>query len=331
MSIKVAIIGAGAISREHIAALKRIPNVEVRLVVSRDPDRARDVAALTGAVWSTRLEDAFGRDIDAVDICQRNPLHAPLAIAAAQHGKNILVEKPVALSLEDFDRMAAAARENKVSLMVGQTLRFQPVHWQLKKALDEGKIGQLRVLHSNRYAGYLWPNGWRAWQMDEAVSGGHLRHNGAHPLDFAIWFFGKKPARVFTRTFKSWAAGMPTPDGFNISLRFEDGGLALLEFSYALREKGDSYIRLLAVGDKGSLLHTSEGEGGVKGNGVHLPSPATEDAMYYEMAHWVKLLQGEEEPVVRLEQVRHTLLATLAAHQSYKTGRAVTIGENGIE
>lgn len=331
MPIKVAIIGAGAISRDHINALKRIAGIEVRLVVSRDPNRARDVAALAGAAWSTRLEDAFGNDIDAVDICQRNPLHAPLTIAAAQQGKHVLVEKPVALSLEDFDRMAAATRENKVSLMVGQTLRFQPVHWELKKALNEGKIGQLQVLHSNRYAGYVWPGGWRAWQLDENVSGGHLRHNGAHPLDFAIWFFGKKPARVFTRTFKSWAAGMPTPDGFNITLRFEDGGLAMLEFSYALREKGDSFIRLLAVGDKGSLLHTSEGEGGVTGNSLRPPSPATEDAMYFELAHWARMLRGEEEPVVKLEQVRHTLLATLAAHRSFKTGRAVTIGENGIE
>lgn len=331
MLTKVAIIGAGAISREHIAALKRVPNVQVSLVVSSDPVRAREVAALAGAAWSTRLEDAFSKEIDAVDICQRNPEHAPLTIAAAQHGKHILVEKPVALNLEDFDRMVAAVNENKVSLMVGQTLRFQPVHRELKKTISEGKIGRLRMLHSSRYAGYLWPKSWRAWQMDEAVSGGHLRHNGAHPLDFAIWFFGGKPARVFTRTFKSWAAGMPVPDGFNISLRFEDGGLALLEFSYALREKGDSYIRLLAVGEKGSLLHDSEGEAGVRGSGIHLPSPATEDAMYYELAHWVKMLQGEEEPVVRLEQVRHTLLATLAAHRSYQTGRAVTIGENGID
>ena len=331
MLTKVAIIGAGAISREHIAAFKRIQNVEVSLVVSRDPARARDVANIAGAAWSTKLENAFSPGIDAVDICQRNPLHASLTIAAAQHGKHILVEKPVALNLEDFDRMVAATRENKVSLMVGQTLRFQPVHREFKKALSEGKIGQLRVLHSSRYAGYLWPGSWRAWQMDENISGGHLRHNGAHPLDFAIWFFGEKPARVFTRTFKSWAAGMPTPDGFNISLRFEDGSLALLEFSYALREKGDSYIRLLAVGEKGSLLHDSENESRVRGNGANLPSPATEDAMYYELAHWVKMLHGEEEPVVRLEQVRHTLLATLAAHQSYQTGRAVTIGENGIE
>ena len=64
---------------------------------------------------------------------------------------------------------------------------------------------------------------------------------------------------------------------------------------------------------------------------MHLASAATEDAMYFELAHWIKMLHGEEEPVVRLEQVRHTLLATLAAHKSYQTGRAVTIGENGIE
>jgi predicted dehydrogenase len=119
---------------------------------------------------------------------------------------------------------------------------------------------------------------------------------------------------------------MPVPDSFHITLRFDDGSLALLEFSYALRGKEASYIRLLAVGEKGTLQHNSETEAGLTGTTPQQPSPATENAMFLELSHWVKTLQGQAEPIVKLTEVRSTLQAALGAQQSLATGKPVMLG-----
>lgn len=329
MPLRIAILGAGAIARDHAEALARIPGVQISQVFSRDPERARLLAGfIGGATWTTDPEVIFNSaEIEAVDICDATERHAPLTIGAARHGKPILVEKPAALTLADFDAMAGAARENKVSLMVGQTSRFHPVHLEMKEAIAAGAIGRLRLLHISWYAGYLWPNGWRSWQLDPARSGGHPIHNGVHPLDLATWLTGQRPVRVFARGMRTWAPDMPTPDSFNITVRFEDGSLALLEFYYALPERGDYLRRILAVGEKGSLQHNTEKEAGLHSEAAHPPSPAVQDAMYHQLSHWVATLRGQEGPIVKLEEVRAALAAGIAAQQSLQTGRAVTLEE----
>jgi predicted dehydrogenase len=326
-------MGAGAIARDHAEALARIPDVQINYVFSGQPERARGLAGfIGGAAWTTDPAVIFNSpDIDAVDICDATARHAPLTIEAARHGKPVLVEKPAALTLADFDAMTAAAHENKVSLMVGQTTRFHPVHLELKAAITAGTIGRLRLLHTTWYAGYMWPNGWRSWQLDPVRSGGHPIHNGVHPLDLATWLIGQRPVRVFARGISTWASTMPTPDSFHVTARFEDGSLALMEFYYSLPARGDYLRRILAVGEKGSLQHNTEKEARLRSDAANPPSPAVQDAMYRQLSHWVATLRGTEEPIVKLEEVRAALAAGIAAQESLQTGRAVTLVPPVIE
>ena len=328
MTVALGIIGAGAVAREHVAAYSRLPGASVRCVVDRHPERARALAALAGAPrWGADPEMVL-RDplVRAVDVCTPPDSHADFAVAAARRGKAIHVEKPVALSVAEFDAMADAAAGTGVPLMVGQTARFQPVNVELRRALREGAVGPLRALHVTWYAGHVWPNGWQGWQLDPARCGGHLVHNGVHALDLAVWLFGDTPVRVFARGFRSFAPTMPTPDSFHIVARFAGGGMALLEISYALRERGDSLRRVVAIGERGTLEHSTEVEPRLASDAARLPSPAIEDAMVHQLRHWLAVLRGEEEPIVRHEEVRATLAAALAAQESFDTGRAVEIG-----
>jgi predicted dehydrogenase len=201
----------------------------------------------------------------------------------------------------------------------------------MQQLIAAGNIGRLKLLHLSWYAGYVWPNGWRAWQLDPARSGGHPVHNGVHPLDLAVWLFGQPPVRVFARDMRSWSSGMPVADSFHLTVRFAGGGMALLEFYYALPVRGDYLRRILAVGEKGSLQHSTEPEAGLHSAATRLPSPAVEDAMYHELSHWVATLRGEEEPLVKLKEVRAALAAGLAAQQSLATGRALSIEEASHE
>jgi len=326
--VNVALIGAGAIAREHLAVYQSIPGVSIGSVVDHDPARAQTLATAAGGVpWSTDAATAFADPtITSVDICTPPDTHAALTIAAAKSGKAIHLEKPAALSLADFDAMVLAAEQANVPLMVGQTLRFQPVHQEVAAAIAAGAIGRLRLLHLTRYAGHVWPGGWDAWQLDPARCGGHPVHNGVHAIDLAVWLMAAPPVRVFARGFRTVAPAMTTPDSFHVTLRFADDSLALLDWSYALRTRGQILGRIVATGESGSIHHTTESEPDLASDSARLPSPALAGAFDAQLRHWVAVIRGEATPIVRNDQVRNALAAALAAQDSLETGRAIDLG-----
>lgn len=327
MTVKVAIIGAGAIAHDHAAALHGLPGVRVSHVLSSDPSRSAAVAARApGAVPTTDAAAVLADpEVVGVSICTATPAHAEWAVRAAESGKHVHVEKPVALSLADFDAMAEACRRAGVTFMVGQTVRFQPVVSELASAVRSGEIGRPRLLHLSWYTGHAWPGGWRAWQLDPARSGGHPVHNGTHALDLATWLFQRRPVRVFARGFPTFAAEMPTPDSFHLTVRFDDGSLALIELSYGLTRTGDFLRRYVLAGETGTLTHSTADEPALISEAAKPPPASITGAMDRQLDHWVRLMRGEVEPIVRLDQVRATLAAALAAQESLITGRAVEV------
>lgn len=326
--IGVAIIGAGMIAHSHAGALGRIPGVRVTHVVGTGLGDAQEVARLApGATPTTDRRAALADPrVNAVVICTPTDSHASLSIEAMHLGKAVLVEKPAALSLADFDRMTATAEATGVTLMVGQTSRFQPVHLELHRAVREGNVGPLRALKLTWYAGYVWPRAWRAWQLDVSRSGGHPVHNGVHPLDLVTWLLGQTPKRVFARSFRTFSPDIPMPDSFHITVRCESA-LALVELSYGLTPPGANLRRLLAIGEQGTIQHRSDGEEELLTGTAPVAAPSLDRAMDHELAHWVATLRGEAEPLVRADEVRATLAAALAAQRSLESGRAVDIEE----
>lgn len=163
--IGVALVGTGSFAGAHLTALEQIEGVEVRYVIGSDLERASRLASrYPGAVASTAIEDAL-RDpsVQAVDVCNRTSRHAVDGVAALSAGKHLHVDKPPALSLQDFDRLTQAARDSRRSLAVGMTVRFQPVVTSLRRAIVAGEIGAPRLAHITWYTGHVWPGGWRGW------------------------------------------------------------------------------------------------------------------------------------------------------------------------
>ncbi|MFZ0217086.1 MAG: Gfo/Idh/MocA family oxidoreductase [Candidatus Dormiibacterota bacterium] len=324
----VTIVGSGTIARGHVAALERIRGIRVVHVVGINASRAREVARLaSGAAGTTDRRAALADPrVHAVVVCTPTDSHAALSNEAMALGKSVLVEKPAALSLAEFDGMTATAEASGVSLMVGQTSRFQAVHRELQRALVEGAIGRLRLLKLTWYVGHVWPAGWRAWQLDLARSGGHPVHNGVHPIDLAVWLLGSYPVRVFARSFRTFSPALPMPDSFHVTLRFDDGGLALVDLSYGLPSYGTDLRHALAIGEQGTIRYASEEEAGLLSNVATAPSAAIEDAIHAELVHWVATLRGEARPIVGWSEVRATLAAALGAQRSLETGRAISLG-----
>ncbi len=332
MTFTVAVLGTGSFAREHVLALRQIADVQVAYVAGSNIDRAKDLAALVpGAIASTDLHAVLSDPaVRGVDICNVTPDHARWTIAAGHAGKHVHVDKPATLTIEAFDEMVAATEGAGTTLMVGQTVRFQPIVGELQRDLARGAIGTPKLLHLTWYTGHVWPNGWRGWQLDLEKSGGHPVHNGTHAIDLAVWLMGSDPVEVFARDFPSFAAQMPMPDSFQLQLRFASGVLATIELCYALRQPGEFLRRIVLAGTTGTLVHSTEDDPGLSSPGHPVSPPSIEGALTAQLRHWVAAAQHKENMIVTTAQARATLATAIAAQRSLVTGQPVVIEQNGV-
>lgn len=325
----IALVGTGGFALEHLEVLKDLPEAEIRWVVGRERDHAAGLAArVPGARATDDLAEALADPgVVAVDVVSATPAHAADTVAAGRAGRHVQVEKPAALSLAELDAMVEATEGQGLTLVVGQTVRFQPSVARIAADIADGGIGTPRLAHITWYTGHAWPNGWRSWQMDPALSGGHPVHNGTHIMDAATWLLGAEPVEVFTRGFRTFAPEMPTPDSFHVQLRTASGALAALELCYALRTPGDLLRRVLVVGTGGTLSHTTASEDGLHSGAGSAPPPSLDGALRIQLQHWLDVIRGRAEQRVTTPQVRAALATALAAQRSLESGRPEKVGE----
>ncbi len=191
--MKTAIIGCGKVGHIHAAALSALPESQFTAVCDQDGPRAAAFAAQYGVRPYTDAAAMFTEaGIEAVVICTPHPLHAAPAILAAGHHVHVLVEKPLAASLEDCDRMIAASYRYGIQMgVVSQRRFFEPV-LRMKAAIDEGKIGKpvlgTVMMFSWRDEAYYQSDPWRGkWSTE---GGGVLINQSPHHLDILQWLMG---------------------------------------------------------------------------------------------------------------------------------------------
>ena len=156
--LKVGIVGAGGITRAHLPAyLERPDRVQLNAVCDLVEPLAQELAGKAGidadAVYLDMEKMLREADIEAVDICTTHNAHAPLAIAAAEAGKHVICEKPMAISVQECRDMIAAADKAGVTLMVAQHLRYAPEAQAAKRLLDEGKLGTIEAVRTELVRG----------------------------------------------------------------------------------------------------------------------------------------------------------------------------------
>ena len=173
------------------------PRVALRCAWDADARRGREAAAGLGIPFVPALDGVLGRaDVQAVTICSSNERHADLAVAAARAGKHIMLQKPMATTLADCDRIVAAVEAAGVLFYQSHNLRFDPLHQQIKRLVDGGAIGRIAVArrrHSHAFA--LLRPGVLDWMTDPAqAGGGALMDEGAHAALWFLWMFGPPQA-----------------------------------------------------------------------------------------------------------------------------------------
>lgn len=228
--INFGLIGCGRVAPRHAQSFAELPGARLVAVAdvldARAQRFAKEYRADAYTDYRRLLEQ---RDVDAVSICTPSGMHAQMAIDAMQSGKHVIVEKPMAMNLRDADRMIATAESCGVKLCVILQNRYNPPMQDLRRVVDEGKLG--RLLLGNATVRWYRPqeyyeDGWHGtWAMD----GGALMNQSIHHIDALQWLMGDVASvSAYTATL---AHKMQAEDIGVVALRFKSGALGTIEGS----------------------------------------------------------------------------------------------------
>ncbi len=188
-TLKVGVAGAGQIAKVlHLHEYAESPDCELVAIYNENLDFCKDVIAEyepQGVKFYDNLDTFLACGVEAVSVCERNHLHAPVSIKALEAGVHVLCEKPMALSLEDAQAMIDAARKAGKVLMIDQSQRYSPAHKKAKAVVDSGVLG--RIYHLQTTFAHPGPEGWSKtseWFFNKSIAGfGPLADLGVHKCD----------------------------------------------------------------------------------------------------------------------------------------------------
>jgi predicted dehydrogenase len=188
--IGVGVVGCGHVAElRHLPALSRIADARVVAVADLDPDRARLLSERFAVPrrYGESAELLDDRDVEVVGVLAPPAQHAEVAIGALQRGKHVLVEKPLATSLADGERLIAAAAETSAQAVVGFNLRAHALVGRARELLSEGLVGPIEAIHGALSGSHGEGSGgeWRSWKADRGSGGGALFEVGPHHYD--LW------------------------------------------------------------------------------------------------------------------------------------------------
>ena len=251
--VRWGLIGAGDIVRKRVGpALRDLANCELVSVSRSNASLAEDFAKEFGASkWFPNYREQIAdADIDAVYIATPVFLHAEQTIAAANAGKHVLCEKPMALNVEECDRMIAACHANSVKLGIAYYRRFYPAVVRAKEIIENGEIGEVAVAQINAFEYVdLEPDDPRHWFIEKGKSGGGpMIDFGCHRLEVLRNLFGR--VERIESLVSNKRLEREVEDTTIASLQFENGTCATVTVTHAAREPQDT---LHIYGMKGSI------------------------------------------------------------------------------
>lgn len=259
---RVGLIGCGGIARAaHLPVMRHLSD-RVRFVAAADVNEAAAQAAAApweAAVYTDGHELIRRRDVDIVVIATPEASHRAWTEAAAGAGKHVLCEKPMAPSLADADAMIAACRAAGVHLMIGHSRRFTRRYMEIRRAIDRGEVGAVRLVRENERrsrAGTGVAGGYYSaghWTGDPKVSVGAALTNGIHEADLLRWFAGAEPVAVFAEHKVTVEGNRGVPDFITYTVRFANGAVASSEISNCLPPGYPAFHQCEIYGTRGAV------------------------------------------------------------------------------
>ena len=329
--LRVGVIGYGYTGGIHAQAYGAHPGTRLVAIAERDEQRLSHVPP--GIQVYGTYQELLEADIQAVSICLPTHLHCPVALEALDRGKHVLVEKPIAVNLDEAQRMLRAAKVAGRILYVGMTHRFYPEVREAKKRLDEGDIGDVVACNdcALEHLGFLSLPPW--YLQKRFAGGGAALTSGIHLVDRVRWFAGDEVSMV-TGTTGNPYFGADVEDAGQMFLRFRGGVSAQITMAF-MREPHPLVCDLQVIGTRGSItIHTWRGYELWNGRGheeriFYTDEPHREKVrvgVAAEIAEFCAAIVEDRVPWPSAEDSTSALDIVMAYYQASATGVAVAVG-----
>ena len=345
--VRIGLIGLGLMGTPHARILKKVD--ECDLVAASDVDeKQKAVTEELGIKFYRNYEEMIAKEsVQGVILAVPNHLHAPIGITCAQKGLHLFVEKPIAQSVSEADRLIEAAKQNKVRILVGHQRRFSSLVEKAREIVTGGELGRLvgvtitwaLLKPGSYYEGAL------SWRKEKG--GGPILINLIHEIDNLRYICGE--IEEVYALVSSKVRGFPVEDTASITLRFRNGALGTVFLSDCAPSltswEGTTGENPLLYHDFGncyqffgtdaSLLfpqmkrryYSDSAKAGwnhpITEQGYKI---AREDPYIKEFSHFCKVVLGKEIPRISGEDGRRTLEVTLAIQRSGETGQPIRLG-----
>jgi predicted dehydrogenase len=343
----VAVIGAGAIGRDHLASFREHPAARVVALAEVSPERGREAAEKFGITdVETDYRTLLARpDIDVVSIALPNYLHGKVALDALRAGKHVMLDKPMTTDAREAGALVAEARRRRVLFMVGQNFRFSAETQTAKELIEKGTLGD--IYHGKtewcRRAGIPRIGSW--FTQKRYAGGGCAYDIGVHALDRCLYLIGDfDAAAVSGQTYAkfgprgmgngAWGKSEIDPkapfdvDDFAVALvKMKSGRTVLLEASWAAHGPlPDSYSTQLYGTEAGLGVPPLQiYRQTATGYNTETPSLLPKRVSANRMVHFIDCLLGDAEPLVKPEESLAVQKILDAIYLSASSGREVRI------
>ncbi|MCE5323280.1 Gfo/Idh/MocA family oxidoreductase [bacterium] len=334
------IIGAGNVAKLHAEAIGAIERCKLIGVTAIPFDAAESFAQEYNAKAYQNIDEiASDPDIDVVTLCTPSGLHAKQAITLLESGKHVIVEKPLAISIEDADKVINTADQMGVKLGVVSQRRYDPAIAAIKSAVDNGLFGRLILLnghvHYYRKPEYYSSSDWRGtWSMD---GGGALMNQGIHAVDLIRWIGG--PVKSICANARTLHHDIEVEDTLVASLEFENGTLGTLQ-STTCAYPG-LHVRLEVLGDAGTaVIEDSDivywktkdeapcpalSKNSSIGSGSYNPMAFSAAGHIAQFKDFINAIDEDRKPAIDGVEGRRAVEIVLGAYASSRTGKPLSL------
>lgn len=332
------VIGTGVWGETHLMAYADHPGARLACICDVNEELVRSRAAEFGAQsWTTDYRELLARaDVAAVSIVTPDFLHREIAVAAAEAGKHILIEKPMATTVEDCRAIIDAATRAGVKLMVDFHNRWNPAMWDVHQAIVQGEVGEPQMMSLRLNDTIYVPTTMLSWGGRSTV----VWFLGSHSVDLVRWLFNDEVKRVYSvaRSRVLKAKGIDTPDYFHTILELERGGVAHVENCWIMSDGMPTVFdfKLELCGSEGTLLadvssHRMVQQFNARG-GAYLDVIGRTQIQgraggfaINSIQHFADCVINDTEPVVTAEDGLKNTQVLVAIHESAASGQPVLV------
>ena len=358
--VRIGIIGCGGIANgKHLPALSKLDDVELVAFCDIIVERAQKAAKEYGIEGADVYEDYHQlierKDIDVVHVLTPNREHSQITVDALHAGKHVMCEKPMAINSAEAKRMLDAAHETGKKLTIGYQSRFRPDSMYLKKAVEDGQLGEIYYARAQAVRRRAVPT-WGVFLNEYEQGGGPLIDIGTHALDLTLWMMDNyEPLSVTGSTYRKLADtenaanawGSWDPKKFTVEdsafgyIRMKNGATIYLEASWALNTLLANEAKTVLCGTKGGADMLGERGAQLRINGekysklyTEIPELGAGGAAYFEgrsakpedieARMWIDYVKDDSKPLITKPEQAYVVTQILEAiYESQKTGKPV--------